>query len=108
MAESIESEQAKQENSNQWWIYILRCRDGSLYTGITLDVNRRLQQHRGELGAKKGAKSLRGKTPLTLVFSQPQESRSAALKLEYKIKRLSKPSKEALVANTLTTAELLD
>ncbi len=88
-----------------WFVYILRCGDNSLYTGITVDVERRLREHSGELGLNKGAKSLRGKLPLLLVFSTPQNSRSAALRLEYKIKQLSKAKKEALVSGVLTLAD---
>lgn len=93
--------------ASQWSVYILRCNDGSLYTGITVDPERRLQEHSGQLGAGKGAKSLRGKAPLAMVYCLPVESRSAALKLEYKIKQLSKLKKEKLVSGTLMLAEVI-
>jgi putative endonuclease len=89
----------------QWSVYILRCTDGSLYTGITVDTDRRLREHSGELGVGKGAKSLRGKAPLVLVYSLAVESRSVALKLEYRIKQLSKLKKEGLVSGALTLAD---
>ncbi len=76
-----------------WHLYILRTPTGMLYTGITTDVLRRQQQHQ----SGKGAKSLRGKGELTLVFHCPAGDRSQASKLEYKIKQLNKKQKEKLV-----------
>jgi len=69
-----------------WFLYLIRCKDGSLYTGITTDVERRFIEHQ----SGKGAKYLRGKAPLTLAFQQKVGSRSAALKAEASIKQLSK------------------
>jgi len=71
-------------------VYLVRCRDGSLYTGIATDVSRRLAEH--EDGAR-GAKYLRGKGPLTLVFQQEIGDRSLASKIESRIKRLSSAEK---------------
>ncbi|MEQ9970243.1 GIY-YIG nuclease family protein [Pectobacterium carotovorum] len=76
-----------------WYLYILRTVAGTLYTGITTDVSRRLNQHQ----TGKGAKALRGKGELTLVFHCLVGDRSDALKLEYRIKQLSKNQKERLV-----------
>ncbi len=70
-------------------IYLVRCRDGSLYTGIATDVSRRISEH--EDGVK-GAKYLRGRGPLTLVYQQEIGGRSLASKIESRIKRL--PSAE--------------
>ncbi|QQG27948.1 GIY-YIG nuclease family protein [Pectobacterium carotovorum] len=78
---------------SHWYLYILRTVAGSLYTGITTDVSRRLNQHQ----TGKGAKALRGKGELTLVFHCLVGDRSDALKLEYRIKQLSKNQKERLV-----------
>ena len=95
------------ENLKIWSIYLIRCGDGSLYTGITTDVQRRLAEHGNEAGvAKKGAKFLRGRQPLLLVFEHPVANRSAALKLEYRIKQLSKPDKERLVNRQLDIESL--
>lgn len=80
-------------------LYILRCADGSLYTGITLDVSRRLEEHRNGV---RGAKYLRGRTPVELVFEQPAGDRAAALRLEHRVKRLSKHEKEALIGGDLS------
>ncbi len=78
-----------------WYVYILRCRDNTLYTGITDDMARRLQAH----NAGKGAKYTRGRGPVTLCYQEPQESYSAALKREYAIKQLPRPQKERLITS---------
>ena len=91
-------------SDSQYSLYILRCGDGSLYTGIAIDVAKRLQEH--ELG-KRGAKYLRGRGPLSLVFAQRLGDRSAATRAEYRIKRLNRADKEALVAGDTSLASLL-
>ncbi len=78
---------------NQWYLYIIKCRDGSLYTGISTDVKRRLAAHRDN----KGAKYLRGRGPLSLVFSKKIGSRALALKVESMVKKLPKHKKERLI-----------
>lgn len=79
-----------------WKLYILRCRDGSLYTGITMDVEKRLEAHR----SGKGAKYTRGRGPLELVYREECGSHSDALKREYQIKALTKEEKEQLLIHT--------
>jgi len=79
----------------EWYVYMVRCRGGALYTGIARDVERRVAAHR----AGRGAKYLRGRGALEVVFRQAVGSRGAALKLERSVKRLSKAQKEALVAS---------
>lgn len=76
-----------------WKLYILRCGDGSLYTGITTDVERRLEEHR----SGKGAKYTRGRTPLELVYREECGDHSAALRREYEIKALTKAEKLKLI-----------
>ena len=76
-----------------WKLYILRCGDGSLYTGIALDVQARLAQHREGTGAK----YTRGRGPLELVYSEACESHSQALKREYEIKSLTRSEKLELI-----------
>ncbi|UYA58959.1 UPF0213 protein YhbQ [Pectobacterium sp. F1-1] len=78
---------------SRWYLYILRTVSGALYTGITTDVSRRLNEHQ----TGKGAKALRGKGELTLAFHCLVGDRSNALKLEHRIKQLSKSQKERLV-----------
>jgi len=76
-----------------WFAYILRCADGSLYTGITTDVCRRLEQH----NAGTASRYTRSRLPVTLVYQEAQASRSLALKRELAIKALSRKKKESLI-----------
>lgn len=78
-------------------VYVLKCADGSLYTGYTTDVERRVREHNdGE-----GAKYTRGRTPVELRHTESFDSRSAALSREHEIKQLSRGAKERLVAGDL-------
>ena len=79
----------------QWHVYLVRCRDGSLYTGIATDVSRRFAQH--QQGEGKGAKYLRGRGPLQLVFKKAIGAQGLALRVEAAIKKLPKARKEKLV-----------
>lgn len=78
-----------------WYLYILQCGDGSLYTGITTDVDKRFAQHQ----CGKGAKYTRGRGPLTVVYRESCGGHSAALKREYYIKTLSRDEKLAMIAD---------
>lgn len=78
----------------QWCVYILRCKDDTLYTGITDDFPNRLKAHR----TGKGAKYTRGRSPLEPVYLEQCSDHSAALKREYAIKRLSRSEKLHLIA----------
>lgn len=80
-----------------WYLYMIRCKGGFLYTGITTNVPRRIAEHQ----AGKGAKYLRGKAPLTLVFNKDVGSRSNALKLEAWLKKQSKLFKENVIHSGL-------
>ena len=84
---------------SDWFVYVLRCGDGSLYTGITTDVARRLAEHAS--GGPRAAKYLRGRGPLELAFSVPLGGKSAALSLERWIKRQPKSRKEEIVAGRM-------
>ncbi len=86
-----------------WSIYLIRGADNSLYTGITTDVDRRVETHR----AGKGAKYLKARRPLQLVFSQKVGNRSQASKLEYAVKQLPKKRKEEIVQGTFDCLSLL-
>jgi len=81
-----------------WHIYLVRCGDRSLYTGIAIDVARRFAEH--QQGAGRGSRYLRGRGPLELAFQQPVGSQSLALKVEQRIKKLSKAGKEDLITGT--------
>jgi putative endonuclease len=87
---------------SEWYLYVVRCRNGHLYTGIATDVERRLADHR----AGRGAKYLRGRGPLTLVFKQRIGEKGLALKIEQQVKRLPKVKKEHLIKNAAAGAEL--
>jgi len=74
-------------------VYVLECSDGSLYTGYTTDVERRVAEH----DAGEGAKYTRGRTPVELVHVERFETRSAAMRREHEVKALSRAEKERLV-----------
>jgi putative endonuclease len=80
----------------RWSVYIVRCRDGALYTGIATDVARRIAQHAAP-GGGRGAKSLRGRAPLALAVRRVIGSRSLAQSVERRIKALSRPRKLWLI-----------
>ncbi|MCR9185756.1 MAG: GIY-YIG nuclease family protein [Halieaceae bacterium] len=77
-----------------WVVYLLQCVDGSLYTGVTVDVQRRLAQHNGERSG--GPRYTRGRRPVQLLWSEPADSRAAAQRREAAIKRLPRNAKLAL------------
>lgn len=79
-----------------WWVYLLRCADGSLYTGITTDLARRLAEHNGEGGG--GARYTRSRRPVQLAYAEAAASRAEAARREAAIKRLDRARKLALCA----------
>jgi putative endonuclease len=89
--------------AGEYSLYIVRCNDGTLYTGIAVDVERRIQEH--ETGSR-GAKYLRGKGPLTLEFSEIIGDRSTAQQFEYRVKRLERGRKEALIAGQYSLSDI--
>lgn len=80
-----------------WYVYMVRCADGSLYTGIAKDVRRRLGEHNGSNGA--GAKYTRARQPVELVFQERAASRSEAARREYAIKRLPRSAKLRMISD---------
>ena len=78
----------------QWYVYIVECADGSLYTGITTDVNRRLLEHNYSF---KAAKYTRSRRPVRMIWTKEVADRSEASKEEYRIKRLSRKKKLELI-----------
>jgi putative endonuclease len=78
-----------------YYFYILRCNDNSLYCGQTNNLQRRIKEH--NLDKNKSAKYLRGKTPVTLVYSEEYPTLQEAMKREWQIKKWSKTKKEALI-----------
>lgn len=89
----------------QWHVYIVRTRDGMLYTGITTDVERRLAEHRADEG--RGARYLRGRNPLEIVYRKKLGDRSLALRVECRLKRCARADKQAIVSGQLSRRTLL-
>ena len=81
--------------ADDWSVYVLQCADGTLYTGIARDLDRRLRQHNGELVG--GPRYTRGRRPVTLLWSDTATDRSAAQRREANIKSLSRSAKLLLV-----------
>jgi putative endonuclease len=79
---------------NSWSVYLIRTDSGALYTGIATDVDRRIREH----GTQRGAKYLRGRGSLALVYRRKIGQRGLALRVEHAVKRLTKAEKEALAA----------
>lgn len=77
-----------------YFIYILRCNDDTLYTGITIDINRRVDEHNN---SDKGAKYTKIRRPVALVYSEASQDRSSASKREYEIKKMSRSKKLELI-----------
>ena len=78
---------------SQWHVYMVRCVDGSLYTGIAKDIQHRLSEH----NAGQGAKYTRGRRPVKLVYQEAAKDRSTALKREHAIKQLRSAGKRGLI-----------
>ncbi len=81
----------------EWSLYVLRCGDGSLYTGIAKDVTARLKKHR----SGRGAAYTRTHLPVDLIYVEERKTRSQALVREAQIKRLPRPKKEKLILESL-------
>ena len=96
---SSRSESILSKKSSTWFIYILECKDGTYYTGITNDVEKRFQAHQNQ--EPQSAKYLRGKNPFILLFSRPIGTKSEALKMEHLVKNLSRIQKETLIKTGL-------
>ena len=79
-------------NDRSWFVYIVRCADQTLYTGVAVDVDARIVQH----NSGRGAKYTRGRLPVELIYREPAADRSAALRREAEIKRLDVAAKRTL------------
>jgi putative endonuclease len=88
----------------EYSVYIVRCADDSYYTGIATDVERRMAEHES---SPRGAKYLRGRGPLCLVYSERVGDRSTASRLEYYVKRLDRSGKEALINGSGALSDLV-
>lgn len=86
-----------------WYLYLLRCGDGSIYTGVSTDVPRRLAEHR----SGRGARYLRGRGPLALARQVRVGDKSAAFRLEWRVKKLSRADKGRLIDKKIRWKDLL-
>ena len=82
------------QNENDWLVYMIRCSDDSLYTGITKDIASRVRKH----AARRGARFFRGRAPEQVVYLEDGHSRSSATRREAEIKRLRRVEKQRLIA----------
>ena len=89
-------------SDNNWQVYIIRCTDNTLYTGITVDIKRRMSEH----GGARGAKYFRGKRPHTLAFLEGGHTRSSASRREASIKKLSRTDKLRLIESAGVPPEM--
>ncbi len=89
-----------------WYLYMVRCADGSVYTGVSTDVERRWKEH--QRGGSRAARYLRTRRPVDLIFSAMIGDKGAALRAEHAIKRLEKQRKEALAAGAVALQAILD
>ncbi|MGF1719418.1 GIY-YIG nuclease family protein [Vibrio kyushuensis] len=104
MTQGSELSSNEKESSN-WYVYLVRAPNNSLYCGITTDVDRRFQQH----CEGKGAKALKGKSPLAIVwYEKAGINRSKASQIEYRIKRLPKSKKESLVSGLVALEQVIE
>jgi predicted GIY-YIG superfamily endonuclease len=92
----------KKQLSEQWFVYILRCADGSLYTGITNDLNRRLVQH----NTGTASRYTRSRLPVTFVYHEEATNKSMALKRELTIKSLSRKAKDTLIQSEKSSSSI--
>lgn len=92
-------------NAQSWYVYLIQCADQSLYTGIATDVQRRFSEHESQ--GRLCARYLRGRAPLQLVYSCQVADRTTALKVEYRIKQLSKAEKLQLIRGHVNLSDLL-
>ena len=90
---SIDADATDTANGLEWSVYIVECSDGTLYTGVTTELERRINEHNDGTGAK----YTRHRRPVKLVYSEPASNRSAAIKRELAIKRLTTDRKRKLI-----------
>ena len=81
-----------------WFLYVVQCSDGTLYTGVTTDIERRIREHNG---SKRGAKYTRGRRPVKLIYVKDCRDRFEALREEYKFKSLSRKEKLKIIEKRL-------
>jgi len=82
------------QRDSHWFLYVVKCADGTLYCGVTTDVVRRLKEHNT---SSRGAKYTRSRRPVALLYKEPHSSRSAAQSAEFQFKKLSRSEKMRLI-----------
>ncbi|AOE49616.1 GIY-YIG nuclease family protein [Kangiella sediminilitoris] len=95
-----------EEELATWHLYILRCKDGTLYTGITNNLERRFEEHQSN--GPRCAKYLRGRQPVTMIYHTSFKNKSLALKAEIKVKKLTASQKKLLASGQLVIHEIAD
>lgn len=95
-----------EETNELWHLYILRCKDETLYTGITTNLERRFEEHQSN--GPRCAKYLRGRQPLTMIYHTQFQNKSLALKAELKVKKLTASQKKLLASGQLVIHEIAD
>ncbi len=98
------SSEAETQPAKSWSVYLVRCGDDSLYTGVTNDIDRRIEKH----NAGTASRYTRGRLPVILVYEEIQASRSLALKREYAIKGLSRREKESLIRRKINPTQRVE
>jgi putative endonuclease len=89
--DAVSGAQSKEPENDIWHVYMVRCSDGTLYTGITNNLEKRIEAHNSD---KDGARYTRSRRPVKLVYAEQAGSRSAAAKLEYRLKKLPRSKKK--------------
>ncbi len=89
-----------------WHVYMIRCGNGSLYTGITTDVERRFSEH--QKAGPRAARYLKGRGPLSLVLASETGDRATALRVEHRIKGFPRARKERLIQDPSFLREIID
>lgn len=102
MSESVLTPSETATTLLRWVVYVVRCADGSLYTGITTDLDRRLHEHNH---TPKGARYTRRRRPVCLAYHEHHETRAAASRREHAIKQLGRHQKESLITPFSVSAE---
>ena len=103
--ERVKEGPISESGNKEWFVYILRCSNGSFYTGVTTDVQRRLAEHAD--GGRQSARYTRAFAPVELVYSSRLGGKRMAYQVEYRIKRLSRREKAMVVANNFSKKALL-
>ncbi len=86
-----------------WYVYMVLCSDNSIYTGITTDIERRIEQHNSKIG---GARYTRSRKPVKLVYVEQTDNRSSAAKQEYRLKQLSAKQKRSLISSYIPSTNI--